>query len=25
VAKVDALDPADNGGFFRHDGSVHPW
>jgi NAD(P)-dependent dehydrogenase (short-subunit alcohol dehydrogenase family) len=25
VAKVDALEPADNGGFFRHDGSVHPW
>jgi len=25
VAKVDGLGPDDNGGFFRHDGTVHPW
>lgn len=25
LAKVDALSPDDNGGFFRWDGSPHPW
>ncbi|MCP5026181.1 MAG: SDR family NAD(P)-dependent oxidoreductase, partial [Actinomycetia bacterium] len=25
LAKVDGLSEADNGGFFRWDGSVHPW